>query len=248
MNFLFDLRTLPEDKLPYAVILSDLLGKMDAGPYSFEQLDKKLNIHTGGFSKMLNYYLPGQDDSQLMPLFRVHMKTTVEKLDTAFHLLTTILCDTRFNNSERLYELLKRHQSQVETSVTQNGFGVAANRLESYYSRRGVFTDKTKGLDYYWFITQLTRNFSTDSSKVIADLKEVYHLLFTRNNLLAATTCSEQDSKPIRNPSEPLWLLCLREQPYSKPGTLRRSSGMRESFQQTKFNMCSRVMITGSWA
>ena len=195
MNFLFDLRTLPEDKLPYAVILSDLLGKMDAGPYSFEQLDKKLNIHTGGFSKMLNYYLPGQDDSQLMPLFRVHMKTTVEKLDTAFHLLTTILCDTRFNNSERLYELLKRHQSQVETSVTQNGFGVAANRLESYYSRRGVFTDKTKGLDYYWFITQLTRNFSTDSSKVIADLKEVYHLLFTRNNLLAATTCSEQDYK-----------------------------------------------------
>jgi presequence protease len=195
MNFLFDLRTLPEDKLPYAVILTDLLGKLDAGEYGYEQLDKKININTGGFSSMLNYYLPGQDDNQLMPKFRVNLKTTGEKLDTALNLLRIILCNTRFENKDRLYELLKRHQSQVETSVTQNGLGVAASRLESYYSRRGVFVDKTRGLDYYRFITELTKNFEADPSKVIAELKQVYDLLFTRNNLIAATTCSEPDYK-----------------------------------------------------
>jgi presequence protease len=193
MNFMFDLRALPEDKLPYAVILADMLGKLDAGTYDYEQLDKKININTGGYSNSLNYYLPGQDDNQLMPKFRVNLKTTAVKLDTALHLLSIILSDTRFENKDRVLELLKRHQSQVETSMTQNGLGVAVNRLESYYSRRGVFADKTRGLDYYRFITKLTRDYKSDPGKVITELKQVYVMLFTRDNLIAATTCSETD-------------------------------------------------------
>lgn len=195
MNFLFDLRTLPENKLPYAVVLADILGKLDAGAYGYEQLDKKININTGGYSNSLNYYLPGQDDDQLMPKFRVNLKTTGEKLDTALHLLSFILSDTRFENKDRVYELLKRHQSQVESNMTQNGLGVAVNRLESYYSRRGVFADRTRGLDYYRFITDLTRNYEAAPDKVIAEMKQVYDLLFTRDNLIAATTCSEPDYK-----------------------------------------------------
>jgi presequence protease len=195
MNYLFDLRALAEDKLPYAVILAELLGKLEAGSYGYEQLDKKINISTGGYSNSLNYFLPGQDDNLLMPKFRINLKTTAGKLDTAMHLLGIILSDTRFENRDRVHELLKRHQSQVETSVTQNGLGVAVNRLESYYSRRGVFADKIRGMDYYRFITGLTRSYESDPDKVIAELKQVYDLLFSRDNLIAATTCSESDYK-----------------------------------------------------
>jgi Zn-dependent M16 (insulinase) family peptidase len=195
MNFMFDLRALPEDKLSYAVILADLLGKIDAGDLSYEKLDKSLNINTGAYYNILNYFLPGQDDNELMPTFRIHMKTTGEKLDTALRLLSVILNDTRFENRDRIDELLKRHQSQTESSVTQNGLGVAWNRLESYFSRRGVFSERTRGMDYYWFITNLAGRFNDNPDQVIADLKQVYELLFTRNNLIAATTCSKEDFK-----------------------------------------------------
>ncbi len=53
MNYWFDLRVLPQEMIPYAAVLSELLGKMDAGSYSYEKLDKALNINTGGFSTPL---------------------------------------------------------------------------------------------------------------------------------------------------------------------------------------------------
>jgi Zn-dependent M16 (insulinase) family peptidase len=193
MNLWFDMRVLPEDKIPYAALLAELLGKMDAGDYGYEQLDKALNINTGGYSNSLSAYLPDHNDNNLLPEFRVQMKTTTEKLDTSLNILSVIINSTKLDNKDRLYELLKRHQSQIESNVTQNGFNVASTRLESYYSRRGVFAEKTRGIDYYWFITDLTNNFNANPEKVITDLKQVYDLLFTKNNLLAGTTCSEPD-------------------------------------------------------
>jgi hypothetical protein len=195
MNYWFDLRTLPEDMIPYASLLTQVLGKLDAGNYKYAQLDNALNIHTGGFNATLTVYLPDHSDDHLMPGMRIQMKTTPAELDSAFSLLGNILGKTQFIDKDRLYELLKRHQSQMESSVNQNGFGVAATRLESYYSRRGVYAEKTRGIDYYWFITDLTRQFNDHPEEVMSKLKEVYDLLFSKANLIAGITCSENDFK-----------------------------------------------------
>jgi Zn-dependent M16 (insulinase) family peptidase len=195
LNLWFDMKVIPEDKIPYAALLTQLLGKMDAGNYDYEKLDKALNINTGGYNAGIGVYLPNHNDAELLPEFRIEMKTTVEKLDSALALLGEIVNNTKFDNKDRLNELLTRHQSQVESSAIQNGYGVAATRLESYYSQRGVFAEKTRGMDYYWFITELCKRFNDDSAMVIANLKQVYALLFTKSNLIAGVTCSEADFK-----------------------------------------------------
>lgn len=193
MNFWFDLRTVPEEKLSYAALLTQLLGKMDAGSYTFGQLDNALNIHTGGYSATLSAFLPEHDDSRLMPEIKIQMKATTEKIDKAISLLGDILSDTKLENKDRLYELLKRHQAQLESAVNQNGYGVAATRLESYYSRRGVFAEKSRGMDYYWFITDLTRNFSNNSDAIVGELKNIYNVLFSKENMIAGITCGEEE-------------------------------------------------------
>jgi Zn-dependent M16 (insulinase) family peptidase len=193
MNFWFDLRAIPEDKLPYAALLSQLLGKLDAGSLSYGQLDNALNINTGGFSSSLASYLPAHDDNQLMPEMRIQMKTTTEKLDTSFVLLGSILTSSNFENKDRLNELLKRHQSQLESTVNQNGYGVAATRLESYYSRRGIFAEKSRGIEYYWFITDLLKQYNENPDAVISELKSIYALLFSKQNLIAGITSGEKE-------------------------------------------------------
>lgn len=193
MNYWFDLRVLSEDKIPYAALLTQLLGKMDAGNHTFDELDIALNINTGGYSASLASYLPKHNDNSLMPEMKIQMKTTAEKLDTSLSLLAEILLSTKLDNRDRLYELLKRHQSQVESSVNQNGYSVAATRLESYYSRRGVFAEKSRGIEYYWWVTDLTRKFGDNPEAVINVLKEVYGMLFTKGNMIAGTTCNEAD-------------------------------------------------------
>ena len=195
MNYWYDLNVLSEDKIPYAALLTRLLGKMDAGNYDYEELDKSLNINTGGFGSGLSLYVANYDDNKLLPRFSINVKTTVEKLDTTLALVGTIINETKLENKDRLYELLKRHQSQLESSVLQNGYNVAATRLESYYSRRGVFGEKTRGIEYYWFVTGLVNRFNEDPDAVIAMLKETYAALFARNSMMAGITCSSVDYK-----------------------------------------------------
>lgn len=204
LNLWFDLRVLPEDKLPYAALLTQLLGKLDAGNLDYEKLDKSININTGGFSVAMAAYLPKHEDANISPNLKVQLKTTPEKLDTALSLLGNIITATKFDNNERLLELLKRHQSQLESNVTQNGYGVAAMRLESYYSHRGIFAEKTRGMDYYWFITDLSKKFKDDPKPIVQNLLDVYNALFSKSNLTAGATCDDADFKKYTDKFEVL--------------------------------------------
>jgi presequence protease len=230
MNYWFDLRVLPQELIPYAAVLTELLGKMDAGSYSYEKLDKALNINTGGFNSSLALFLPDYDDNKLLPEFRIQMKTTTEKLDTSMRLLAEILTKTKLDDKDRLGELLRRHQSQVESNVTQNGYGVALNRLESYYSQRGVFNDLVRGASYYWFVTDLVKLYATDPAGVIARLNQVKDALFARGNLLAGTTSSEEDFK-IYEKNLPLLSSALADKPVNYNTWLLKPEAKNEGIE-----------------
>jgi len=217
MNFWFDLRVLPQELIPYAAVVTELLGKMDAGGYDFEEIDKSLNINTGGFNASLNVFVPGYNDDNLLPKLGIQMKTTAEKLDTSIALLSAILCETNVAGKDRLLELLKRLQSQVESHVTRNGFNVGVTRLESYLSQQGMFSELTRGAQYYWFVTDLVGQFEKNPENIIANLKKVQALVFTRGNLMAGTTCSEDDYKLYAVAVKPL-LASLPDVPSAVSG------------------------------
>jgi presequence protease len=223
MSFWFDLRVLPQEIIPYAALLSELLGKMDTESCSYEKLEKSLNMNTGGFNSGLTVFLPDQRDDNMDPHFRIQMKTTPEKLDTSIRLLTEILTSTQLDSRKRLGELLRRLQSQLESSVKQNGYGVTVMRLESYFSQRGAFNDMTRGIEYYWFVTDLVNRFDADPEPVIARLVKARNLLFTKNNLITGTTCSEEDFKTYSF-SLPYLLSSLPVLPvHHKPWSLKPS-------------------------
>jgi Zn-dependent M16 (insulinase) family peptidase len=214
MNFWFDMQVLPQEMIPYAAVLTELLGKMETGGLSYEQLDKALNINTGGFSSGLSVFLPEYRDDMMLSKLRVQMKTTPEKLDTSFRLLASILTSTKTGNQDRLGELLRRLQSQLEASVMQNGFGVARDRLESYFSKRGMFNDLTRGLDFYWFVTELVGKYEADPASTIAMLDKTREALFSKGNLIAGITCSEDDYAAYTK-ALPILLNNLKEAPVA---------------------------------
>jgi presequence protease len=56
-NLYFDLRVLPQELLPYAQLLSAVLGKTDTENFAYGDLENELNIHTGGFFASINTFL-----------------------------------------------------------------------------------------------------------------------------------------------------------------------------------------------
>ena len=196
-SLLFDLRVLPQDLIPYAALLSNLIGLLDTESRSYGELNQLLNIHTGGFNVYLTNYLETLDDNSLIPKFVVSSKAMNTKLVNLFDLLSEIVNTTLFDDMERLQTLLSRHQSQLDASIKRAGNRYTATRLASYYSNQGMFKELTEGLSYYWFITDISKPGDIDFQSLIIKLKRVVSLLFSRNNIVATVTCGNKNKVGI---------------------------------------------------
>jgi len=192
-NFYFDISALPQDLVPYASLLSSVLGKLNTENYTFGELDNALNIHTGGFYTRTNTFLENKSDDNLLPKFVITSKATTDKADKLFELAGEIINKSDFNDIERLKTVLVRHQARVDANIKQNGIRYAMTRLSSYYSNDGMFDELTGGLDYYRFITDLVNKFDENSEEIIKNLTKTASLLFTQNNLISSVTCSTED-------------------------------------------------------
>jgi len=192
-NFLFDMRVLPQEMIPYASLLSNVIGLMDTQKHSFGELNQLLNIHTGGFYTSLKTYAEDMDDNQMMPKFVVTSKSMNNKIEKIFELTSEILKETDYSDSSRLKNLLIRIQSQLDAEIKGNGYAVASRRLPSYFSNQGMFNEITRGIDFYWFISDLTKNFDKDRKAISETLAKVASMLFNRENLITATTCGTYD-------------------------------------------------------
>jgi len=192
-NLYFDIRTLPQDLIPYAKLLSNVLGKLNTENYTYGELDNALNIHTGGFNTYTTTFLEDRVDDNLLPKFVVYGKATAPKAGEMFKLTNEVINTSKFDDTERLKELITRHQSRVDSDIKNNGLGYAMTRLRSYYSKSGMFSEQIGGMDYYRFISDLSENFDAKSEEIVAKLQQTAYLLFAKDNLVAAITCDDND-------------------------------------------------------
>lgn len=193
VNLFFDLNTVPQELIPYASLLTNLLGSLNTRHHSYSELNQALNSNTGSYQTNLKTFLEKQDDDLMISKLMVSSKVMPDKLDTMFNLCSEMLTQTLFDDTARLKTLLIRHQSQMDAAINQDGFLVAHNRLNSYISKKGVFDEMTEGLDYYWFVSDLVKNFRRDQPLLVANLEKVAQILVSRNNIIAAVTCSRED-------------------------------------------------------
>lgn len=189
----FDLRALPQEYLPYANLLSDMLGNMSTEKYEFGELDNQLNIHTGGFNTYLNEYLVKQSPENFIPKFTISYKATEDKESIATELISEIINNTEFDDKERLETLMKRQHSNQLSFVNNQGINVALTRLGSYQSAYGVYNEMLNGYKYYQFIDRLMADFDENQDEIIEKLTKTAELLFTRNNMIASVTCSDDN-------------------------------------------------------
>lgn len=192
-RFLFDVRVLPQELIPYTALLAEVLGNQNTENYTYGELDKELSIHTGGFNTFTMNLFKNQNDKTFMPKFVIESKAMNVKLNKLFELADEIVNHTRLTDISRLKTIITRHQSQLDEQVKQNGYGYAQGRLISYFNNSGMFNELTNGFEYYWFVTKLANNFDEMQKEITDNLVKTAKLIFTRGNLIASVTCGKDD-------------------------------------------------------
>lgn len=192
VNYYFDMRTLPRELIPYASLLSYMIGILDTDDHNWQELSRMTNIHLGGFYTDLTTFSENEDDRRMVPKFVFTTKVMPEKLPKLFEMSEEVIVRTRYNGKERMKSLLTRLYSNLEEQMKSNGYSVAANRASAMISARGMFREQTEGLDYYNFISGLSKNFDAKFPEISANLSKTARLLFTAKNLVCSVTCDGQ--------------------------------------------------------
>lgn len=192
-RMMYDLRTLPQEMIPYAGLLAEVLGSMNTKKYSYGDLDNELNMHTGGFNVFLTTYTENRNDNYLIPKFVVESKAMNNKLGKLIELTAEIVNNSVLEDKVRLKDVLTRHQARLDADVKNNGYSYALKRDHSYYNNEGMFIELTSGSEYYWFITDLTEKFDTEAEAIISNIKKAAEMIFSRDNLIASVTSHKND-------------------------------------------------------
>ena len=184
----FDTTVIPQDKIQYLQVLSNLLGEISTEKYHYSDLSNEIDIHTGGIGVAASNYIEAGDDSTYCPKMVVKGKALSKNLPQLFEFMEEIINHTKFDEKDRIREVIQESKSRKEMFISQSGHSVASSRLFSYFSQSGKYNEITAGLSYYKFISDLERNFDEKYDGLVETLKQIKGDIFNQDNLLVSVT------------------------------------------------------------
>ena len=187
-NLYFDTGRVPQDKLMYLVLLTDILGKVNTEKYTYDELSNALNNYGIAFS----VYVPGciicdKDSDKYYPELKVSMSALGSGMKNSFDTLQQIVKSSSFSDKKRLKKLIAQVKSNMQSEINNDSYPYVANESLSYNSDCGKYYN-ISCIPFYNFICNLDKNFDKQSDEVVKNLNYVMNLAFNKDNLTASYT------------------------------------------------------------
>ncbi|MDX9976871.1 MAG: insulinase family protein [Candidatus Cloacimonadales bacterium] len=193
VRYHFDTKTVKQDDVQYISLLSSLLGAISTNKRNYADLSNLINIHTGGIRFALSVFGDKDDMNSYQPKLAIKAKVLMSKLNKLIEIISEIILDTDFDDYERILEIINQEKSSKELGIINAGSSYAAMRLDAYYSQGGAYVENIAGVDYYFFLKRLAKEFEHEKENISAKLKEVANKIFNTNNLHISFTAPEED-------------------------------------------------------
>ena len=198
VRLFFNLFGINENDIFYANLLTSLLGSMDTQKYTYGELTRLENSNTGGINFSVMCFGDYNNSDKYVPTFEVGGKALTANNKYMMELLKEIICHTEYTERKRLKELILSEKTKWDMTVFDRGHLLTMNRLISYFSKTGEFTEKL-ALSYYYFLADLVNNYDKNYDEIVKKLESVSAKIFTRNNLTIEVIGNEKDSQSVKD-------------------------------------------------
>jgi hypothetical protein len=180
----FDLDCLTFDDIPYAGILTMLLGRLSTDTYTAEELDRAVQLYLGNLDFYIEVHELAEDPTHILSKFCVSTSALAGSAAHAATLVNDVLLTTDFYDTDKIYDILVQKRVAMEQFFATSGNAAALSRLGSYYSYAGVLREKAAGIEFYLFLRDLLDNFDMRKEGLSCKLKEIAAKLFTDDAVL----------------------------------------------------------------
>ena len=192
LTFMFDISDLPQKFFPYLGIYKTLLSVLDTERYSYAELDREVNIYTGGIGPTVSVYTRNGNPSDYRMMAEVNCKTLHENLDEAIGLVKEILTATKWDSRERILEVLEEERAEMRAELPSSGHATAAVRAMSCISETSLIMDCVNGVNAYRTLDEVCGLLEQDKADdLIAILSDMTRFIFRQDHMMVDCTADE---------------------------------------------------------
>ena len=196
-NVFFDTSVVEQEDIPYLTLLSQILTRVSTEKYHYGDLSNEININTGGINFSADAFGHKDDDSIYYPKMVLKSKSVLSKFGKLLNILNEIVFHTRFDEKDRLKEIIQESRSRMEMGIYELGHNIASSRLLSYFSPFGRYVESLSGISYYWFIKEIEENYDNRFDELSNKLSTLSNRIFNLNNLIVSITTDSKDLSKI---------------------------------------------------
>jgi len=189
----FDAGKVPQDKIQYLSLLTNLLTQVSTNKHDYMALQSAINSNFGGLSFSLQTYRDFKDFSKYYPKLCVSSYTSSDKLTGSYELLAEIMNSSTFDDKEYLRQLIKQTKSGYEQYIANQPDAIVNSRAMSYTNDMSKYGDTAQGLAFYTFIQDLDKNFDAKYPEIAKNLSDTEDIVFNKDNLVVSFTGNSDD-------------------------------------------------------
>ncbi len=231
---MFDITDIPEELLPYAGLLRNIIGSVDTEQYSYKDLESEINLQVGGFEVVIDLFENPERFDHTKLYFCVGAKMFYPKTAKTMELLTELMLRSDYTDTKRLKEILEEMKSKRQASMMSAGHSLAAWRACSYFSEKCVLNETLNGLDAYRRLEELLAHYDERKEDLVHKLQKAAEYIFRKDNMMFDITADEEGYRLVADSVAPLRTM-LPNRPYESQilhlQPIKKNEGLMNSSQ-----------------
>ncbi len=224
----FDMRSLPQDLLPFIGLFGNLLLSMGTESEDFVKLSQRIGRKTGGIGSSTFTSAVRAKNSDIAWLF-FSGKATMEQVEDLLNILRDILLTATLDNPERFKQIVLKAKASSESSLIPAGHAVVNSRLKAHFSRTDWVSEQIGGLEQLFFLRRLEKEIESDWSGILERLETTRDYVINRASMLLNVTLDSDNWQQLAPQLSGLVsALPNREQPDAiwTPASMAKNEGL----------------------
>ena len=195
-NWTYDLTGITPELLPYAFLLTDVLGKVNTKDFSYQDLSTYTNKYTGGISFQILSAVDNKNLEKYSINFLLKAKVLSDNLPKLMNILRNLALSTDFSDKGRVKEILEEVKADWDANFFARGLNVATARMLAYFSPANRVSE-LDSYSYYMFIREIVAHYDEKWPEIQRNLQKLLTIIFHQDKQLFAYSCDEKDKETV---------------------------------------------------
>ena len=172
-------------------IMLSLLGQTATVNYDTLHLAQQMKKLLGSFTQAL---VPAVDVETGEEKYLVDVSfSSLHRFDQqAVELVREIIYNTTFADRQAIRDLIRQAKTVFEQTFIMSGHSFGTTRIAAYENATSAASEYCSGYESYRYIKDLEENWDSKADEFLAEVKEIYSRIFTKERLMVSVTSEDK--------------------------------------------------------